>query len=197
MGTRSVRGWFFGTSCGLLDRSTLSCTRGGERQRSAVPMSQTQPAENLKLRTLIGRAPDRVLEEERGRVEFWRAYERFVIYSGSGHLTGKAVRWATSSMTRVANEMAPKKIYIAWDISRQTGYETKTRTSAASWFVQGGIGRTHRFILLLPPSPMIRMAARVSLAIAGSSDFVFDKEERFLKAVEDTMNFLRDKTLYG
>ncbi|MEM6533362.1 MAG: hypothetical protein AAF654_12100 [Myxococcota bacterium] len=71
--------------------------------------------------------------------------------------------------------------------------------AAAAWFANGGIRTLHRFMLLLSrDNQLVRMAARVSLALTSASDFVDSEfvhtdEGRYLAVCSDTLEHLRAK----
>lgn len=150
-----------------------------------------QPFGHSDLASYLGRNPDATYSDDSGTIRRWTELGRVIAFSAAAQMTGAAVEWATGQMNEVLAANARRRIYVIWDISGVTGQLTRARQLSARWFMTNR-SRVLRFILLLPPSSLVRMAATVSLAAVGASRHVYREPAPFVAAVHDTLTHLRD-----
>ncbi|MEM6731129.1 MAG: hypothetical protein AAF658_06215 [Myxococcota bacterium] len=143
---------------------------------------------------VFGRDPDEVYQDEKGRCDYWFEFERLAAFSVQGHATRELVEWVIARQQKVLqrNLLQGRRMYLAWDLFDQSRHDPGTRRPLVSWYIKNSKHIT-RFVRLVSPAPLVRMAIVASDTFIGKSGFLFMEPDEFIEALTSTCDYLREK----
>jgi hypothetical protein len=163
-------------------------------RRSLAPASYLAHHVNI-YDTLIERygPPPEQYEDERCTGRFWCVSERICVMCGGGKVGAEGTRWTIDVHETVRRPWAARGhgIFILWDFTDLTGYETAARQGVADW-IQRNRNTINRAVIY-STNPFVRMGVNMVNMLFNNNASAPSTPEAFVAQLDGFVGYLTSK----